>query len=170
MKHNMLITVLLVLVLAGCEYQVPLADKQDIPVDESILGLWEQVPEKTDTAKSEDNMLVLKYTDKEYLVHYPTGKNGMYFRGYPIKIDGKIYMQIQLIGIKDGDVEKKDRRFHVVSYLLSDGQLEIKTLNSELVDKNLQDSAKLMEAFLKNKDNKDLFKNPGKFRKAPKKN
>jgi len=170
MKHNMLITVLLVLVLAGCEYQVPLADKQDIPVDESILGFWEQVPDKTDTAKSEDNMLVLKYTDKEYLVHYPTGKNGMYFRGYPIKIDGKIYMQIQLIGIKDGDIEKKDRRFHVVSYLLSDGQLEIKTLNSELVDKNLQDSAKLMEAFLKNKDNKDLFKNPGKFRKAPKKN
>lgn len=169
MKYVSLLTVVLVFVLAGCEYQAPLAEKGNIPVDESILGLWEQVPEKNKAADPEERMLVLKYTETEYLVHYPTGKNGMYFRGYPLMIDGMTYMQIQLIGTKNGDVEKKDRRFHVVSYALSDSLLEIRTLNSWLVDKNLKDSARLMEAFLKNKDNKDLFKDPGKFRKAQKK-
>lgn len=170
MKRIIMVVTAMVIVSTGCEYQVPLADKQDIPVDEAVLGLWEQLPERDAAANPENNMLVLKYTEKEYLVHYPTGKDGMYFRGYPIKIAGKIYMQIQLIGTKDGDIEKKDRKYHVVSYVLSDGQLEIKTLNSELVDKNLQDSAKLTEAFLKNKDNKTLFKDPGKFRRTAKKN
>ena len=168
MKYGVFLTVLLVLGLTGCEYEVPLVEKKDIPVDEAILGLWEQVPGKDETGSPQE-MLVLKYTDTEYLVHYPTGKDGMYFRAYPIKIDGKIYVQTQLIGTRDGNIEKKDRRYHVVSYKLSDGQFEMRILNADLVDKNLTDSAKLMEAFLKNKDNKDLFKEPGKFRKVSRK-
>jgi len=33
---------------------------------------------------------------------------------------------------------------------------------------NLRDSSKLMDAFLKNKDDKDLFGKPAKFKKVPK--
>jgi len=49
---------------------------------------------------------------------------------------------------------------------MSNGELEIKTLNTDLVDKDLKDTASIKQAFLKNKDNKDLFRNPGKFRRV----
>src|SRR3989339_1314739 len=110
-------------------------------------------------------MLGLKYNDTDHIVHYPNGKDGMYFRAYPVKIDGKVYVQTQLIGTKDGAVENKDRRFHVVAYSASGGIMEMNLLNSDLVDKNLQDSAKLMESFLKSKDDKNLFKDPCRFKK-----
>jgi hypothetical protein len=88
----------------------------------------------------------------------------MYFRGYPINVDGVPCVQIQQIGSVDGDIKKEDRKYHVISYKLSNGELEIRTLNTDLVDNNLQDSASLRQAFLKHRDNKDLFTNPGKFR------
>ena len=75
-------------------------------------------------------------------------------------------VQVQLIGATSGDIKKEDRGYHVISYKPLNGELEIRTLNTDLVDKNLQDSASLRQAFLKHKDNKDLFTNPGKFRKV----
>lgn len=157
------------LVGAGCDYDVPLAEKQDIAIDPAVLGLWEQIPEKNETASPDDRMLVLKYTDTEYLIHYPTGKNGMFFRGYPVKVDGVTGIQIQLIGTNDNNADNKDRKYQVVSYRLSTDGLEIRTLNPELVDKNLKDSSKLREAFIKNKDSKNLFREPGKFKKMAEK-
>lgn len=165
MRNSFSVLFVLVLVLTGCEYSVPLAEKKDVPIDETILGLWEQVPDKSESGKPADMMLVLKYTDTDYIVHYPTGKDGMYFRAYPLKIDGKVHVQTQFIGTKDGPVENKDRKFHVVAYSVAGGIMEMRLLNSDLVDKNLQDSAKLMESFLKNKDDKNLFKDPGRFKK-----
>ena len=60
-------------------------------------------------------------------------------------------------------VRENFRSLHI---LVSNGELEIKTLNTDLVDKDLQDTASIKQAFLKNKDNKDLFTNPGKFRRV----
>ena len=169
MKKGSLGLLAAMFLVAGCDYDVPLAEKQDITVDPAVLGLWEQLPEKTETASTPDQILVLKYTDTEYLIHYPTGKNGMYFRGYPVKIDGVTGIQVQLIGTSDENADSKDRKLTLVSYRLADGGLEIRTLNPEVVDKNLKDTASLREALIKNKDNKDLFREPGKFRRIAKK-
>jgi len=168
MKISVSFLFVLMIVLSGCEYSVPLVEKKDVPIDESVLGLWEQVPDKSESGKPADMMQVLKYSDTDYIVHYPTGKDGMYLRAYPVKIDDKVYVQTQLIGTKDGPAENKDRKFHVVAYSVLGGVLEMKLLNSELVDKNLQDSAKLMESFLKSKDDKNLFKDPCRFKKISK--
>jgi len=165
MKYAAGFAIVATLVIAGCGgYQVPFTEEHNILIDKSILGLWEEVPQGDKPPNPDEKMLILKYTDTEYLFHYPAGKDGMYFRGYPINVDGVPCVQIQQIGSVDGDIKKEDRKYHVISYKLSNGELEIRTLNTDLVDNNLQDSASLRQAFLKHRDNKDLFTNPGKFR------
>jgi len=170
MKYKILFLAALVpAIFAGCEYESPLTYEQNIPVDASVLGLWETLPDKNGTPGSSEKMLVLKYSDTEYLVHYPIGDEAFYFRGYPIKIGNISCVQIQLIGDTNGDVKKEERKYHVVSYELSNDGLEIKTLNTDLVDKNLKESSKLRKAFVKNRGDMKLFQDPVMFMRCLKK-
>lgn len=153
-------------VFAGCEYENPLTNEHKIPVDSAVLGLWETPPDNGGNAGSSEKMLILKYSETEYLVHYPIGDEAFYFRGYPIKIGNISCVQVQLIGDSNGDIKKEERKYQVVSYRLSNDELEIKTLNTDLVDKNLKEINKLRKAFMKNITNKELFQNPVKFKKA----
>ena len=164
------IAVALVLSFAGCKYPAPLTEEHTIAIDPSIIGLWEEVPEGNSVPDPNGRMLVLKYSDTEYLVHYPTGKDGEYFRAYPIKIGGVSCIQIQAIGKAGRDIGKEEKKYDVISYSLSNNEVEIKTLNTYVIDENIKDSAGLKEAFMKNRDNKDLFANPGRFRRVREKN
>ena len=165
MKNTALVLIALTLFIAGCEYLAPLAGEHNIAIDPAVIGLWEEAPEGDKPPDPNDRMLILKYSDTEYLVHYPTKKDEGFYRAYPIKVDGISCVQIQQIGTADGDI-KDDRKYQVVKYSVSDGELEIRTLNTDLVDRDLRDTASIKQAFLKNKDNKDLFTNPGKFRRV----
>ena len=161
MKHTVILPVLVVLLLVGCKYEYPLTRENNLPVDPTVLGLW------AEESKSEDQMMILKYSDTEYLVHYPTGKEGLYFRCYPIKVGGIPCIQAQVIGTAGGPPEEDEKhRFHVFSYQLTDGnKLEIKTLNTDLMDDDPKTTEDLMKTFLKHKEDRDLFTDPGKFRK-----
>jgi len=170
MKYKSMFLVAIVLsVFLGCEYESPLTNKHKIPVDSAVLGLWETVPDKNETAGSSEKMLILKYSDTEYLVHYPVGNDAFYFRGYPIKIRNISCVQIRLIGDSGGDIKTEERKYHVISYQFVKGELEIKTLNTDLVDKNLKNSRKLRKAFIKNSGKKELFQNPVRFKRYVKK-
>ena len=155
------------LLVAGCVYESPFTTEHNIAIDSAVLGLWEELkPDKGVEPKEDEQMMILKYSDTEYLIHYPTGKDGIYYRGYPIKIGGISCVQLQIIGTDDGPPKKDETElFHVVSYQLTDGQLEIKTLDTDLVNDDLKTTEELHKAFLKHKENKDLFKDPGVFRK-----
>ncbi len=112
-------------------------------------------------------MIILKFSDTEYLIHYPPGGNDeTYYRGYPIKIGGISCVQLQVIGTEDG-MPKKDVKalFAVMSYELKKDILEIRTLNNDLVDDDLKTTEALVHSFLNHKDNKELFTNPVRFRK-----
>ena len=154
------------LLCAGCKYEVPLTKEHTIPVDSSVLGLWEALPEEGKEADTGDRMMILKCSDTEYLLHYPVENDGLYYRGYPIALGGRSYIQLQVIGTDDGPPKEDEKElFHVASYQLMDGELEIKTLNTDLVDDNLKTTAALVEAFLNHKDNKELFTNLENFRR-----
>ena len=160
----------MVLIMTGYGYEAPLTEEHSISVDQSVLGLWEPIPDEGEQLDPNDRMIILKYSATEYLIHHPTGKDGMYFRGYPIKIGGVSCVQIQVIGTAKGNLDRHEKElFHVVSFRLLDRKLEIKMLNTELVDDDLKDSDKLKKAFLKHKDNKDLFEGLGKLRRIEKK-
>ncbi len=166
MKLKIVFMIALIFLIAGCEYETSLTDEHKIPVDKTVLGLWEAVPEKGGVSDPKERLMVLKYTDTEYLVHYPTGDEGFYFRGYPIRIGGVSCVQIRLIGDSNGDIKTGERKYQVVSYQFINGELEIKTLNTDLVDNNIKDRNKLNKAFLKNKNKGELFRNPARFRKV----
>jgi hypothetical protein len=166
MKYIMMFA-LAVLLLAGCEYESPFTKEHSIAIDSAVLGLWEpKIDGDEDTAEQDEIMMILKYSDTEYLIHYPTVEDGIYYRGYPIKIGGKSCVQLQVIGTNDGPPKKDETElFYAVSYQLTDSGLEIRTLNTDLVDDELKTTEELRKAFLKHKDNKDLFKDPVVFRK-----
>ena len=166
MKHAIMSVIAVTLFIAGCQYLAPLTEEHSIAIDPAVIGLWEEVPEGDKPSDPDGRMLILKYSDTEYLVHYPTRKDDGYYRAYPVKIEGISCVQIQLIGTADGDVKKGERKYQVATYTVSGNKLEIKTLNTGLVNKDLKDTASIREAFLKHKDNKDLFTNPGRFRRV----
>jgi hypothetical protein len=168
MKKTTAVCIIAMLMIMGCVYQAPLTENHTIPVDPAVLGLWEQISDDNDPSPPE-SMLILRYSATEYLVEYPTAKDAMVYRCYPIRIGDVSAVQIQVIGTAEGDVAQEESRYHVVSYSMVNGELVIKTLNTDLVSKDLHDSAALSQAFLKNKGGGDLFRYPGRFKKVAKK-
>jgi len=167
MKRSQVLSIVVVLLLAGCVYEAPLSEEHNIPIDTAVLGLWEPVPDEGEEPDPDERMMVLEFSDTEYLVHHPVKKSGLYYRAYPIKIGDVSCVQLQVIGTGDGPPgEDSDEVYHVVSYALMDGTLVVKTLNTDLVDDDLEDSESLQKAFLEHQGNKDLFTNPGRFRRV----
>ena len=182
MKCTRIILATAVLLVTGCVYEYPLTTEHNIPIDPELLGLWEGIPdegdepdppedgEKADEEKEnpEDRMLILKFSDTEYMIHIPPGGNAeMYYRGYPINIGNVSCVQLQVIGDYLGPLYKEVKDlFLVATFVLENGGLEIKMLNPDLVGEDLESSEALGEAFLENKENKNLFMDPGKFRRV----
>jgi hypothetical protein len=170
-KYILMLLVSVVLSCAGCIYEAPLTDEHAIAVDSSVLGLWEYVPAENEKPDAPERMMVLQYSDTEYLIHYPTGKGGMYFRGYPIRIGEVSCVQLQLIGSDEGPVDEGEKElFHVASYRLDAGELMVRTLNTELVAEDLKDSEALRAAFFRHQGDGALFADPGRFRKIQENN
>ena len=166
MRYIVVLVTVTLLFLAGCKYEAPLTKEHTIPIDLSVLGFWEPQTDRTDGSGVDEHMLILKYSETEYVIHYPPGGNDeTYYRAYPIKIGGIFCVQLQVIGTDDGMPNKGDKDlFHVVSYELKKGILEIRTLNTDLIDNNLKTTEALVKAFLSHRDNKDLFNNSVKFK------
>ena len=167
MKILAAIMVVTVLLLAGCEYEVPLSEEHVIPVDSSVLGLWEYIPEEGEESDDVERMMILEFSDTEALIHYPIGEEGIYFRAYAIKIGEVSCVQLEALGTIEGPIPQDEKqRYHVMTYELADGILEVKLLNTELVDGELKSSEALRKAFLEHQDHQDLFNDPGRFRRV----
>ena len=158
-----------VLLFCGCEYEAPLTEDHTIAIDSAVLGLWEAIPDEGEEPDQDERMMILKYSTTEYMIHYPVKDDGMYFRAYPVKLGDVSCVQLQAIGTSEGPPKKDEKNlFHVASYRLANGELEIKLLNADLVDDDLKTTEVLTQSFLKHKGNKKLFINPGGFRRVTK--
>ncbi len=166
MKSWLIIIFAAMLIISGCEYQEPLAEKQNLPIDESLIGQWNAVPDSSDTSPVNDRIVVLKLSGTEYLVHYYTGSGSMYFRAYPLKVGNIECLQLQLLGYQDGKLARDDAPFQVAKYTVSGDIVEIRMMNTSVVSPKLGSNAAMREAFLKNQANDTLFRDPGKFRRA----
>ena len=167
MKCIVTFLIVILLLFAGCLYEVPLPKEHTIPVDLSILGLWELLSGEGEELDLDKRMMILKFSDTEALIHYPIGEDGLYFRAYAIKIGNMSCVQLQVIGNEDGPPEKDEKDlYHVASYVLAKGILEVKLLETNLVDADLKNSEALRAASLKHQDNKDLFIDPSRFRRV----
>lgn len=160
-------TLMMTFVLAACQYVVPLSEDHNIHIDSALLGHWTMLPDKNEPGASIDSMTVLQFSDTEYLINYVSEGSGMFFRGYLIETGGHTLLQLQFLGTDEGPPEDsaQEHRFIVARYVLEQGRLEVNTLNSQLVSRDLVDSQALMQAYLANIDNPELFTDPGFFTK-----
>ena len=159
MKTNLTVLSLVVLVFAGCRYVAPLSEEHVVPVDAEILGLWEEVSDAAGEKEEKVQMAILKFSDTEYMIHYPVeGDEQYYWRAYPIEVGGVSCVQVQMLGTKNGLAGMDAKRlYQVMAYKVEERMLGMATMNSELVSDDIKTSAELKAAFLKNKDDEDLF-------------
>lgn len=153
------------LVAGGCNYEFPVQEKPDIPVDKNLLGLWEIITKDKD--KAGQKMLVLKFSEKEYLIRYYKGKEAMYFRGYLVKIGKTVFFQDQYLGDAEKPARQKDRKYSLVKYSLKDNILEIAFLNPEAIPEKVSNGEELKKAIETNINRKGLFKDNASFKKVP---
>lgn len=167
MKLFKSIALVLAIMLSGCQYLVPLSEEHNINIDTDLLGYWTMLPDESDPEASIDSMTVLQFSDSEYIVNYVSEGSGMFFRAYLIAVGDQTLLQLELLGTDEGPYEESadEHRFIVANYVLDQGKLEVKTLNTELVSRDLRDSESLMQAFLANLDNPELFTGSGFFTK-----
>ena len=164
LKSCAIISALISFLLAGCQYEAPFVKDHHVPIDPAVLGPWQPIQPEGEKSKFNEPMMILKYSNTEYLVHFPAGKGRMYFRGYPINIGDISCVQLKYIGNQDGPPGKgEEKLYHMASYRLKNGKLEIKILNTDLVDEELNTTEALVQSFLKHKDNKELFIYPEIF-------
>jgi hypothetical protein len=165
---KLLLLLVLILTTAGCRYTAPLVVKQGLHIDPTVLGRWQMIAEADGKPPvGTKSAVILNYSDTEYLIRYQVNDKALFMRGYPIKIGSGTYVQLQLIGTQDGNVAEKDRKYDVAAYSLTNGELTVSLLNSDLVGTKLQTTTELQEAFKNHAADPQLFKLFGKFKKAP---
>ena len=164
MKDISLVALICVFLAAACQYDAPLTTAHDIPIDPAILGTWVIVPSENDDPAT--LVRIHRFSDTEYAIHYQESELGLYFRAYAINIAGVAAMQLELIGSDESAVgSDAEDRYVVARYSMVNGQLEVSTLNTDLVSDKLADPESLREAFIANKNNPDLFNDPGLFKR-----
>ena len=162
MKTPMVALVGILLLLNSCVFEAPFESEAKVPVLPGLLGCWELI--RDDGSKqAPERMLVLQHSANEYAVQYPVGEDGMFFRAIGVELSGGDYMQVQLIGTSKGPVKAADRKYHLLKLKLDGDQLEMRTINPEVLGDVRNDTAKLRAAFAKHKDDPDLFEESGKF-------
>jgi len=165
MRKYGLITVFSLFVLTACVFDAPLVGEATLPIDETLLGTWESIPEGTDSLA---RLVIHQDSANLYVIEYSEGETVIYFKGWLAELEGIRFMQLEAIGDDEQPVENGTTDlFTVVSYALTDGKLEVRMLNTKVVNKDLADTASLQEAFSANSDNPELFEKPGQFRKLP---
>lgn len=166
MPYKPLVTLLLLaLVFCGCEYNVPLVDEATVAIDPTLVGVWEPVREQDEEAKSEEKLVILSFSKTEYMIIHPTGKDEMYFRVYPVTIDGLKLVQLQWLGYQQHALKGTEKPYQLCRYRLDQDILTIQVLNGKVLDREAETSEALRQSLLENKSNPELFQDPGRFRK-----
>ncbi len=157
-----------VLLLAGCQFEVPLTAEHGIAVDRAVLGVWEPVVgEGERPAREKVRLTVLPFSETEYLVSYRHGESAFYFRGYLVELGGVRCVQLQVIGSHQGPVHEEARHlYHVFAYDVVADVLQTRAIHDKLIGSDLQTSDELQAAFLEHKDDADLWLTPDRWRRV----
>lgn len=167
MKKYFLPILVAVILTAGCVHHTPLSTDHTIAIDPEFLGLWELIPAEAKGDPAEDMMVILKWSETEYVAQVPMGEKGDFYRAYPVEIGGMQVIQAQSLGSAWGEIHEGDRVVYpIISYRIVEGILAISTLNTQVVDEHITDAEALREAILANINRQDLFEPPAHFRRA----
>jgi len=162
MKNILVVSVVCAL-LAGCDYTVPLVKSPTLPLDNTVVGLWQS----TDGGATTNKLLVLPSSKEQYLVVYPAeSPNAMFAHGALWKNDKLTLVQLDWFGTARGDLPTDNRTFQYAKYTVASEKLTLHLLNPEVVSKDVASSNDLVKAIADNKDNPKLFRDKIVFEKV----
>ena len=165
MKRSILIAPFISLLLTACTYDAPLAPEAILPIDRALLGTWEVLPNEGDEPSAE-TVVVREDGENRYKIEHRDGDSVIYFDAWPGEIEGVRFLQLEVTGDDDGPAEPGEPDLYsVIDYRFDGDDIIMRSLNTEFVDHELGDTAALREAFIKHRDNPELFIEPGRLRR-----
>jgi hypothetical protein len=150
---NSLVFALLIL-LAGCDYEVPLSKTASFPADAGLAGLWTGTGDDGKTTSLE-----IKTGETEYTAVYSEKSDALTFNGFEVHENGLRLIQLEL---KDADAPK----YLFVKYELTPDELNVYRLNPEVVSAKCRTAEELAADIQVHRNNPDLFVEPMKFTRA----
>ena len=166
MRNHALITLFILFVLTACDYNAPLVGEATLPIDRALLGTWEHIPEDKDGQEPLPRLVIRQGSANLYEIELSDGDSISYAKGWLAELEGIRFIQWEYTGDEKGPVDAEDTNlFSVVTYALDNDELVVRSLNTDLVNEDLADTAALQAAFVANRDDPKLFYYQEKYRK-----
>ena len=149
---NLILSVILLL-LAGCDYEIPLSQTASAPANPALAGTW--------TGQSTDGKTVsmkVETSGTEYRVIYAEGRDALTFKGFEVSTAGLNLIQLEL---QNGDAKK----YLFSKYELTPEGLFVYRLNPEVISSKCQTSEELLNDITAHRQNPALFSEPLKFKR-----
>jgi len=163
MKH--LLTLLAGLLLAGCDFTVPLVETPKLDIDKAVLGVWEKP--KPEANQPPERLVVLPLGKQEYLVTFTgNGTDSIYARACLCKTADLTLVQLKWIGNSKGEAPDDSRVYQFASFTVSGNQLHLRLLNPDTIGRDAKSTADLTKAIEANKASPALFREDLLFTKA----
>jgi hypothetical protein len=147
--------------LAGCDYTVPLAKTPDSPIDQALVGAWSRTVEK-----ETQRLLVLPLGTNEYLVSFPAGeKNALFARACLCKAGERTLVQLTWFGTALGTLPEDGRVYQFAAYTVKGDTLQAGLLNADIVKRDAPSAEALVKAINANIESPDVFRETMTFKK-----
>ncbi|MBP7636911.1 MAG: hypothetical protein KBA18_03465, partial [Kiritimatiellae bacterium] len=144
--------------LAGCDYTVPLAEKPETQIDTALVGQWQITLDGKDVRLS-----VLALAADEYLVAYPSGTpDTLYARACLCQGTEFALVQLRWFGSANARADFSAHPYQYAAYGIEGDTLVARLINPEVV-KPAQTAAALLSAIKANNTNPDLFRSELRF-------
>ena len=145
----------ILMLLAGCDYGVPLSQTATSAANPALAGTW--------TGQSSDGKtaaLEIKTSGTDYSAAYTEDGNTITFKGFGVSAAGLNLIQLEL---QNADNQNK---YLFVKYELTPEGLSVYRLNPEVVTAKCKTTEELLGDIAVHKQNPLLFAEPLKFTKS----
>ncbi|MEI8206870.1 MAG: hypothetical protein WCG03_08330 [Kiritimatiellales bacterium] len=153
---NILLSVILVL-LAGCDYEIPLSQTASSDANPALAGTWAGQPADEETVS-----MKIATSGTDYFVTYGASSNAFCFKGFEIKAAGLSLIQLELLGATEGSKNK----YVFAKYELTPSGLAVYRLNNEIVSAKCQTAEELLNDINVHRQNPSLFTEALKFTRS----
>ena len=153
MKRTLTLALLsTLLVVNGCEFDVPITAEPTREIDVAPLGDWTSTDWTDKDCK--DQMKVRKYDQSSYVISY----NGELYRAWHSDVAGAPFLTVQ-------NLDSADRKYHYFAWSLTDGgkRLTLQRINTDLIPKGTSDSATVVKILQANSGSSQLFEDTARF-------
>jgi len=94
---------LVILMLCGCIYDVPLVENAEVAVDSALKGIWQKISKEGKLEDTDERLLIFPFSKTEYLTVVEPGGDSLYFRAYPVRLEGMLLIQLEWLNAGEND-------------------------------------------------------------------